>query len=205
MSWWSAVASSFIDCGVILVLSFVEKKCASFQNMRFCKQLAVGAAVLGVSSATAVEKRDDTYDYVIVGGGVTGLIVANRLTEEKKNKVLVIEAGQAYDNPNIRLPYAANYPLNLTLLWANYVSEPEPFLNNKTWNTRVAEVLGGGSVVNGMVYDRGSEADYDAWEKLGNKGWGWDGMYPFLKKSVELIPPPKASVDKYGITYDPKA
>lgn len=173
--------------------------------MHLCKNLAVCTAVLGVSSAAAVEKRDDAYDYVIVGGGITGLIVANRLTEEKKNKVLVIEAGAAYDNPNIRLPYAASYPLNLTLLWENYVSDPEPFLGNRTSNVRVAEVLGGGSVVNGMVYDRGSEADYDAWEKLGNKGWGWDGFYPFLKKGVELIPPPKASVEKYGITYDPKA
>jgi choline dehydrogenase-like flavoprotein len=169
------------------------------------KNLAVLTAVLGVSTAAPKPDGKDTYDYVIVGGGVTGLIVANRLTEKKNNRVLVIESGAAYDNPNIRLPYATTYPLNVTLLWQNYTSDPEPYLGNKTFNTRVAQVLGGGSIVNGMVYDRGSEADYNAWEKLGNKGWGWDGMFPFLKKGVEFIPPPKESVEKYGITYDTNA
>lgn len=94
----------------------------------------------------------------------------------------MIEAGGAYDNPNIRLPFGATYALNTSLLWTDYVCQPEPALNNKTWNTRVAQVLGGGSVVNGMMYDRGSAADYDAWEALGNKGWGWNGLYPFFKK-----------------------
>jgi choline dehydrogenase-like flavoprotein len=72
--------------------------------------------------------------------------------------------------------------LNTSLLWDNYISEPEPALENKTWSTAVAKVLGGGSVINGMMYDRGSASDYDAWEALGNKGWGWKGLYPFFKK-----------------------
>ncbi|CAO2655175.1 Nn.00g102390.m01.CDS01 [Neocucurbitaria sp. VM-36] len=147
----------------------------------------------------------DTYDYVIVGGGVTGLIVANRLTEDKNKTVLVIEAGRPDDNPNIRLPYAASYALNTSLLWPDYVSDPEPELANKTWGVRVAEVLGGGSIVNGMVYDRGAAADYDAWEALGNDGWGWEGMYPCFKKGTEFIPPPKDTVEEFGITWDPKA
>ena len=116
--------------------------------------------------------------------------------------VLVIEAGGADDNPNIRLPYGATYALNTSLLWQNYVSEPEPQLANKTWNVRIAEILGGGSMVNGMVYDRGSAADYDAWEALGNKGWGWKGMLPFFKKGTEFIPPPQKTVKDFGITWD---
>ena len=118
--------------------------------------------------------------------------------------VLVIEAGRADDNPNIRLPYAATYPLNTTLFW-NYVSEPEPFLANITGLGLAAQVLGGGSIVNGMAYDRGSVADFDAWESLGNKGWGWDGLFPFFKLGTEFIPPPVATVEEFNITWDPKA
>jgi choline dehydrogenase-like flavoprotein len=103
--------------------------------------------------------------------------------------VLVIEAGRADDNPNIRMPYGATYALNTSLLWNDYVCQPEPELANRTWNTRVGRVLGGGSVVNGMMYDRGSAADYDAWEELGNKGWGWKGMYPFFKKGLDESSP----------------
>ncbi|KAH7083925.1 hypothetical protein FB567DRAFT_581397 [Paraphoma chrysanthemicola] len=180
--------------------------------MRSHSYLTVLAAAISVSCSTALpdEQRasqndTNTYDYVIVGGGVTGLVVANRLTEDPMKTVLVIEAGQAYDNPNIRLPYAATYALNGTLFWKNYTSEPETQLGDKTWNVWVAEVLGGGSIVNGMVYDRGSAADYNAWEELGNKGWGWEGLYPFFKKGVEFIPPPAKTIKDFGITWDPRA
>jgi choline dehydrogenase-like flavoprotein len=126
------------------------------------------------------------------------------LTESCVESVLVIEAGRADDNPNIRLPYATNYPLNTTLFW-NYVSEPEPFLANITGLGLAAQVLGGGSIVNGMAYDRGSVADFNAWESLGNKGWGWEGMFPFFKLGTEFIPPPAATVEEFNITWDPQA
>ncbi|CAN9262534.1 unnamed protein product [Alternaria alternata] len=169
------------------------------------------AAILGITSAlpnsagqTQANASNDTWDYVIVGGGVTGLVVANRLTEDKKKSVLVIEAGAAYDNPNIRLPYGATYALNETLLWG-YISQPEPHIANKTFPTRVARVLGGGSVVNGMLYDRAAAGDYDAWEALGNKGWGWEGMFPYFKKSTEFIEPPADVAEAFNITWDPNA
>lgn len=94
------------------------------------------------------------------------------------------------------MPYGATYAVNTTLLW-NYISQPEPALKNTTWNTYVAQVLGGGSVINGMMYDRGSSADYDAWEALGNKGWGWSGISPFFKKG-------KNSPTKHVIKFDVK-
>lgn len=119
--------------------------------------------------------------------------------------VLVIEAGAAYDNPNIRMPYGATYALNETLFWQNYKSEPETELGGKTWSVRIAQVLGGGSIVNGMVYDRGAAADYDAWEALGNKGWGWKGLFPFFKKGTKLTPPPAELAKEFNITWDPKA
>ena len=103
------------------------------------------------------------------------------------------------------MPYGATYALNTSLLWTDYVCQPEAELRNKTWNTRVGRVLGGGSVVNGMMYDRGSKADYDAWEALGNKGWGWDGLYPFFKKGTEFVPPPQKLIDEFNITWDSNA
>ncbi|KAF2002173.1 GMC oxidoreductase [Amniculicola lignicola CBS 123094] len=181
--------------------------------MRSSTRFSVAVQLLGLTAAlpnsklvapraAEVQTTANSYDYVIVGGGVAGLIVANRLSEDKKKTVLVIEAGGADDNANIRMPYGATAALNTSLLWANYVSDPEPELANKTWNTRVAQVLGGGSVVNGMMYDRGSAADYDAWEALGNPGWGWAGLLPFFKKGTEFIPPPAATVKNFGITWD---
>lgn len=79
----------------------------------------------------------------------------------RTESVLVIEAGAAYDNPNIRLLYSATYTLNETLLWG-YISQPKLHIANKTFLTRVARVLGGGSVVNSMLYDRAAAGDYDA-------------------------------------------
>lgn len=166
----------------------------------------LGAASALPSDVPQVHKRagKNTYDYVIVGGGISGLVAANRLSEDKKKSVLVIEAGGADDNMNIRLPYAATYPINTTLFWG-FVAEPEPFLANLTYAGLAAQVLGGGSIVNGMAYDRGSIADFDAWEALGNKGWGWSGMYPFYKKSTTFIPPPADVAAEFNITWDPTA
>lgn len=145
----------------------------------------------------------------LVWPAVLNIQAKEKLGEAKNfdhaESVLVIEAGRADDNPNIHLPFGATYALNTSLLWPNYVSDPEPELLGRTWNTRVAQVLGGGSIVNGMIYDRGSAADYDAWEELGNHGWGWEGMYPFFKKGTEFIAPPNNTVNEFGISWDPEA
>ncbi|KAH9877796.1 hypothetical protein J1614_003013 [Plenodomus biglobosus] len=176
-----------------------------FNRISIPALLGLGAAFSTHAAPTEPRNSANTYDYIIVGGGLTGLVVANRLTENKNVSVLVIEAGGAYDNPNIRLPYAANYPVNESLLWSNYISEPEPQLANQTSAVYVGRVLGGGSIINGMVYDRASKADYDAWEQLGNKGWGWDALFPYFKKSTEFIAPPNATVEAFGITWNPDA
>jgi choline dehydrogenase-like flavoprotein len=153
---------------------------------------------------SALPNTTNTYDYIIVGGGLTGLVVAHHLSSTP-HTVLVIESGAAYDNPNIRLPYATTFALNETLFWKNFTSDPEPYLGNKTWGARAAQILGGGSMVNGMMYDRGSKADYDAWEKLGNKGWGWDGLLPFFKKGTEFVKPKGKVVKEFGMTWDEEA
>ncbi|PSN72645.1 choline dehydrogenase-like protein [Corynespora cassiicola Philippines] len=144
------------------------------------------------------------YDYVIVGGGVTGLVVANRLSEDKRKTVLVIEGGESVDTDGTNIPYKANdLSASAGLIWNGIKSTPEPELANATFDVYVAKVLGGGSVINGMVYDRGSAADYDAWEALGNEGWGWDGMKPYFIKGTTFQPPSESVAEDFNITWDP--
>lgn len=89
------------------------------------------------------------------------------------------------------------------LIWENINSLPEPGLGNSSYAVIIAKVLGGGSVINGMVYDRGSAADYDAWEALGNKGWGWSGMEPYFIKGTTFQPPTADVAKDFNITWDP--
>lgn len=118
--------------------------------------------------------------------------------------VLVIESGDSVDSPGNMIPYKANDLTSANgLMWDGLTSLPEPGLGNATYGVLVAKVLGGGSVVNGMVYDRGSAADYDAWEALGNKGWGWAGMEPYFKKGTTFQPPSAAVAEAFNITWDP--
>jgi choline dehydrogenase-like flavoprotein len=119
--------------------------------------------------------------------------------------ILVIESGESVDNDGTMIPYKANdFTASAGLLWNGITSKPEPALGNGSFPVLVAKVLGGGSVINGMVYDRGSAADYDAWEALGNKGWGWKGMEPYFKKGTTFQPPSESVVDNFNITWDPE-
>ncbi|RPB09544.1 alcohol oxidase [Morchella conica CCBAS932] len=145
-----------------------------------------------------------SYDYVIVGGGTSGLIVADRLTENSSKTVLVIESGNLDDQEDeVLVPGMAGgtgkkYMYNMTCI-------PQKNINNRTYSLLAAHVVGGGTVVNGMFFDRGSRGDYDLWEALGNPGWGWNGIYPYFKKSETFSPPDKALADEFNITYDPSA
>lgn len=84
----------------------------------------------------------------------------------------------------------------------NITSAPDPNLGNKGYGVSVGNVVGGGSIVNGMAFDRASAADYDAWKTLGNNGWGWSDLLPYFKKSTTFTPPDASLVKEYGITYD---
>lgn len=129
------------------------------------------------------------FDYVIVGGGTAGLCVAARLTENPDVRVGVLEAGaDRMDDPQVYTP--SLYP---TLIgrskydWC-YETVPQPDAANKTYSMPRGKLLGGSSGINYLMYVRGSRADYDGWESLGNKGWGWEGMVPYFKKHQTLDP-----------------
>ncbi|KAK6852487.1 hypothetical protein PG995_011038 [Apiospora arundinis] len=169
--------------------------------------LLVSWLLLGVTTAATIPSNDrkirESYDYIVIGGGTSGLVVANRLSEDPKKTVLVIEHGYINDSPNTKIPNAAGkFPNGGIDLW-NVTSEPIQSLRGLRWPVRMADVVGGGSVVNGMFADRGSRADYDAWEELGNEGWGFDGLLPYFRKSSTLGPPSPEHIREYNIQTDP--
>lgn len=148
----------------------------------------------------------DIYDYIIVGGGQSGLTVANRLSEGKVT-VLVVDYGYLYhDDPLIARPWQPFDPSKNLFhdpkLMYNFSSVPQAGLHNRKSEISAASSVGGGSTVNGMFLNRGAAEDYDAWEKLGNPEWGWEGLLPYFKKSVTFTPPGRMLQEEYGMTYD---
>ncbi|KAF4817340.1 Dehydrogenase xptC [Colletotrichum siamense] len=139
------------------------------------------------------------YDFLIAGGGVSGLTVADRLTEDPNVNVLVIETGPFdKDEDSVLIPGAFN---PVPYLWPNLISAPQTELNNRSFLVPAGRVVGGGSVVNGMVFVRAGKAEYAAWEKLGAEGWGWDGIFPYFKKSENFTAPPQDFADAANISW----
>ncbi|KAK4168294.1 putative GMC oxidoreductase [Cladorrhinum sp. PSN259] len=164
------------------------------------------AAAASFAAATTTRHSNDaidgsTYDYVIVGGGTSGLVLANRLTEDRRTTVLVIERGYFDDKPEAYIPYyALSVDVSQTI---SPRSAPIPKLNNSTRSVTVAAVVGGATLLHGLGGTRGSRADYDAWEELGNPGWGWNGLLPYFIKSSTFTPPSPETVKRWNITWDP--
>lgn len=122
-------------------------------------------------------------DYVIVGAGSAGCVLANRLTEDANTRVVLIEAGGRDWNPLIHIP--AGYMKLLehrTLTWG-FKAEADPGTNGRAINYPRGRVLGGSSSINGMIYVRGQPEDFDHWSQLGNRGWSWDNVLPFFRKA----------------------
>lgn len=146
----------------------------------------------------------NTYDYVILGGGTSGLVLANRLSEDPTVTVAVIEAGNTqYNNPNVTGIVGFFAAIGTSVDW-NYTVKPQRFLNGRTFPYGSGKALGGSSVLNGATYVRAQAAQIDAWEQLGNTGWNWAALWPYYLKSEHFIPPDADLVSR-GATYEPLA
>jgi choline dehydrogenase len=124
----------------------------------------------------------ETFDFVIVGAGSAGCAMAYRLSEEGKNTVCVLEYGGSDRGPFIQMPSALSYPMNMKLYNWGFESEPEPGLGGRRLATPRGKVVGGSSSINGMVYVRGHARDFDTWEEMGAKGWGFRHVQPYFKR-----------------------
>lgn len=127
----------------------------------------------------------DTYDYIVTGAGSAGCVLAARLTESGRHRVLLLEAGGKDTNPWIHIPmgYAKTF-VDPKVNW-KFESEPEKELNNRTMYQPRGKVLGGTSSINGMIYMRGNAADYDQWRQLGNEGWDYESVLPYFRKAED--------------------
>ena len=122
-----------------------------------------------------------TYDYIVVGAGSAGAVVANRLSADARNKVLLLEAGPA-SHPWSRVPIGfAKLITNPAANWL-YASEPEAQTNGRRLPVPRGRLLGGSSALNGMAFVRGQAQDFDTWAQMGNQGWSYDDVLPFFKR-----------------------
>jgi len=134
---------------------------------------------------TQATRLDGDYDYIIVGAGTAGCVLANRLTENPGTRVLLLEAGKSDNYHWVHIPVGYLYCIGNPRTDWMMKTAPEPGLNGRSLVYPRGKVLGGCSSVNGMIYMRGQAADYDHWRQMGNTGWGWDDVLPYFLKSED--------------------
>jgi choline dehydrogenase len=126
---------------------------------------------------------EDTFDYVIVGAGSAGCVLADRLTEDGRYSVLVLENGGSDRSMFIQMPTALSIPMNMPKYNWFYHTEPEPHLGGRKLHTPRGKVLGGSSSINGLVYVRGNPHDFDRWQEEGAHGWSYRDVLPYFRRA----------------------
>ncbi|MBI2254025.1 MAG: GMC family oxidoreductase [Proteobacteria bacterium] len=129
------------------------------------------------------------WDYIVVGAGSAGCVLANRLSADGANRVLLLEAGGKDDYVWIHIPVGYLYCMNNPRTDWGFKTVPQAGLNGRSLNYPRGKVLGGCSSINGMIYMRGQAQDYDGWRQLGNSGWAWDDVLPYFVKSERHFAP----------------
>jgi choline dehydrogenase-like flavoprotein len=122
-------------------------------------------------------------DYVIVGAGSAGCVLANRLTDDPTTRVILIEAGGRDWNPLIHIPVGYMKLLDHKQLTWRFKAEADYGTNGRAIAYPRGRVLGGSSSINGLIYIRSQPEDYDYWAQLGNRGWGWEDVLPFFMRA----------------------
>lgn len=129
----------------------------------------------------------ETFDYIIVGAGSAGCVLANRLTESGEHKVLLLEQGGSDSSIFIQMPTALSIPMNMDKFNWGFESIPEPYVNNRRLDCPRGKVMGGSSSINGMVYVRGHAEDFNEWEEGGAAGWGYRHCLPYFRRAETWV------------------
>jgi choline dehydrogenase len=143
-----------------------------------------------------VPQTGAVFDYIVIGGGAAGCVVANRLSADSRYRTLLLEAGGPDDYFWLKVPLAIPFVLNNPRCDWRLHSAPEPHLGGRTIDIPRGKTLGGSSSINGMVYVRGHALDFDGWRQQGNVGWGWDDVLPYFKRGEDYF---GGASDTHGI------
>jgi choline dehydrogenase len=147
----------------------------------------VGVAAACEKDSIPVSRRlagmTEEFDYVIVGAGSAGCVLAARLSEDGKNRVALLEYGGSDRSIFIQMPSALSIPMNMQRYNWGFETEPEPNLDNRCLHTPRGKVLGGSSSINGLVYVRGNPFDFDRWEEEGARGWAYRDVLPYFRRA----------------------
>src|SRR5579871_1822662 len=152
-----------------------------------------GGATLYGRKTEMTGRLEGDFDYIVVGAGTAGCIVANRLSADQAKRVLILEAGGSDNWIWFHIPVGYLFAIGNPRSDWMFRTEPEPGLNGRSLAYPRGKVIGGSSAINAMISMRGHAADYDHWRQLGLTGWSWDDVLPYFKKHEDHFLGPSAS------------